>query len=99
MTIQVIRNPNKVEFIKHEIQRFYGRQILSSRDCIILSEEIFYKTGEKLNPNTLRRFFGLVKADYPPSRATLDILAKYCGFNNFEQVHDQNIERPHAKNN
>lgn len=66
--------------IKGEIQNIFGRRIVSSRDCIQLSDEIFQKTKFQLNPNTLRRFFGLVKAPFPPSHSTLTILSKYCGF-------------------
>ena len=66
--------------IKDEIENIFGRRIVSSRDCIQLSDEIFQKTKFQLNPNTLRRFFGLVKASFPPSHSTLTILSKYCGF-------------------
>ena len=49
-------------------------------------EDIYHKTGETVNANTLRRFFGLVKADYPPSSSTLTILSKYCGFNSIDEI-------------
>ncbi len=49
-------------------------------------EDIYQKTGETVNANTLRRFFGLVKAEYPPSSSTLTILSKYCGFNSIEEI-------------
>lgn len=49
-------------------------------------EDIYQKTGETVNANTLRRFFGLVKADYPPSSSTLTILSRYCGFNSLEEI-------------
>jgi hypothetical protein len=57
-------------------------------------EDIYRKTGETVNANTLRRFFGLVKADYPASTSTLTILSKYCGFNSLDE-----IEQVSAKNN
>ncbi len=49
-------------------------------------EDIYRKTGETVNANTLRRFFGLVKADYPASSSTLTILSKYCGFNSIDEI-------------
>ncbi len=73
-------------FIKREIENVFGRRIVSSRDCIQLSDEIFSRTKLQLNPNTLRRFFGLVKADYPPSYSTLTILSKYCGFQSIDEI-------------
>jgi hypothetical protein len=72
--------------IKNEIEHVFGRSIVSSRDCIQLSTDVFQKTRCQLNPNTLRRFFGLVKATYPPSYSTLTILSKYCGFHSVEEV-------------
>ncbi|MES2775226.1 MAG: hypothetical protein V4722_13645 [Bacteroidota bacterium] len=73
--------------IVYEIEHVFGRRVVSSRDCIELSEEIFNKTQHQLNPNTLRRFFNLVKADYPPSQATLNILSKYCGFQSIDDIY------------
>lgn len=64
----------------------FGRRIVSSRDCIQLSEEIFRITKARLNPNTLRRFFGLVKTIYSPSASTMQILCNYCGFLSVEDV-------------
>lgn len=73
--------------IKGELERVFGRSITSSRDCIDLSEDVFRKTQKQINPNTLRRIFGLVKAEYPPSQSTLDILSKYCGFYSVEELY------------
>ena len=72
--------------IKTEIEHIFGRSIVSSRDCIQLSYDVYQKTKCQLNPNTLRRFFGLVKATYPPSHSTLTILSKYCGFHSVDEV-------------
>lgn len=72
--------------VKKEIEQVFGRKIISSRDCNALCEEVFYKTGFKLNANTLRRFFGLVKASYAPSSGTLEILCNYCGCKSSEEL-------------
>jgi hypothetical protein len=86
--MKVIDKPLALQTLKQEIQEHFGRPVATSRDCNLLSEELFHKTSFKVNPNTLRRFFGLVKADYPPSSATLSILSKYCGFESLgELVH------------
>jgi hypothetical protein len=68
------------------VEENFGRPITTSRDCILLSEEIFGKTSFKINHNTLRRSFGLVKATYPPSSGTQMILLKYCGFDSLEEL-------------
>ncbi len=72
--------------IKREIEFMFGRRIVSSGDCIQLSEEIYGITKSRLNANTLRRFFGLVRTIYAPSASTLKILCTYCGFSSIEDV-------------
>ncbi|MEI9809940.1 MAG: hypothetical protein WDO16_19895 [Bacteroidota bacterium] len=72
--------------LKKELENSFGRKVISSRDCNQMVEDIYQKTGETVNANTLRRFFGLVKAEYPPSSSTLTILSKYCGFNSIEEI-------------
>lgn len=91
---ELLLTMRKVEFameqkaaIKSELERVFGRCITSSRDCIDLSNDIFRKTQKQINPNTLRRIFGLVKAEYPPSQSTLDILSKYCGFYSVDELY------------
>lgn len=88
--------------IKNEIEYVFGRSIVSSRDCIQLSYDVFQKTKCQLNPNTLRRFFGLVKATYPPSYSTLTILSKYCGFHSIDEVvtlhKDEPVQNPDTEN-
>jgi len=75
------------EIISYEIEHVFGRRILSLRDCIELSDDIYSKVNNKLNPNTLRRFFHLIKAPHPPSKATLTILAQYCGFQSIQDIY------------
>src|SRR5687767_12831872 len=79
------RNEEGVQSLKNEVEAVFGRAITSYRDCILLSEEIYIRTCFKINLNTLRRFFGIVKAEYPPSLATLNIMAKYCGFDSMDE--------------
>ncbi|MFL5789703.1 MAG: hypothetical protein ACJ748_16700, partial [Flavisolibacter sp.] len=73
--------------IKKEVEDTFGRKVRSFKDCAQLSEEIYFRSNCQLNPNTLRRFFGLVKAEYPPSLSTLNIMSKYCGFNSLDDVY------------
>jgi hypothetical protein len=78
-------NQTTHEFLKIEIANTLGKNIKTSGDCLLLSNDIFNKISFKVNSNTLRRFFGLVKSNHSPSLTTLDILSKYCGFNSFDQ--------------
>jgi hypothetical protein len=68
------------DWLKEDVAGVFGRRILTARDCQQLSDDIFSRISVAINYNTLRRFFGIVRSTYPPSAATLDILARYCGF-------------------
>ncbi|MBC7950076.1 MAG: hypothetical protein H7Y42_19485 [Chitinophagaceae bacterium] len=88
---------NFLASLRKELENSFGRKIISSRDCIQLVEDIYKKTGETVNANTLRRFFGLVRADYPPSSSTLTILSRYCGFNSMHEIEEiSSNENPEA---
>lgn|GEM_PF-758155 len=86
-----MRNPTSelISLMIYEIEHVFGRKVASSRDCIELSTEIYNKTEHQLNSNTLRRFFGLVKAEYLPSQSTLTILCQYCGYSSTEDLYKQ----------
>lgn len=49
-----------------------------------LASAIQEKTGTPISSTTLKRVFGYVKADSKPSKATLGILARYCGYAGWE---------------
>jgi hypothetical protein len=89
-----------LETLRNEIEEAFGKKILSSRDCVQLSADVFNKTSFKINSNTLRRFFGLVKSVHLPSSTTSEILSKYCGYNSIhELVSLKNTSLPGATNN
>src|SRR3954471_9730923 len=77
-----------------EVKETFGSHISTSRDCNQLSEEIYFKTSFRINPNTLRRCFGLVKAEYPPSGSTLNILSKYCGYDSYDDLLANKKQKP-----
>jgi hypothetical protein len=74
-----------IAHLQQEIVQVFGHPVLSASNCQKLAEEIFEKTGMKISVNTLRRFFNLITAKYPPSYNTLTILSKACGFSSFNE--------------
>lgn len=78
-----MRNANHFPLLR-EVEKKYGKKVLSYADCLHLSKAVTQQTGFRINVSTLRRFFGLVKASYPPSPTTKDILARFIGYNTFE---------------
>lgn len=75
-----------INSLKQEIEETFGRKVLTARDCNDISEEIFLKLNERVHTNTLRRFFGLVNSRFHASASTLNILARYCGFDSLEGI-------------
>jgi hypothetical protein len=72
--------------LKTEVEQTFGRPVFTFKDCIQLSDEIYVRTKVQVSPSTLRRLFGLVKANSDPSKSTLNILAKYCGFHSVGSI-------------
>lgn len=70
--------------IKEEIHKKYGHKILYAKDCQILSESILKFTNRQLSVTTLKRFFGIVQSPFNPSKYTLDTLAIYLNFKNWQ---------------
>ena len=82
----VASKPEPYIILKKEIEKIFGQKIISAKECLMLAEDIYNKTSSLLNFNTIRRFFGLVKSDYPASKATINILSAYCGFSSLAEL-------------
>src|ERR1017187_4068355 len=86
--MKVSKKPGELPYqiIKNEIEETFGKKISTSRDCMELSRDVFNKISFKINHNTLRRFFGLIRSNYYSSATTLHILSKYCGFSSIDEL-------------
>ena len=74
------------KILKKKIEEKFGQPILYSRQCIALSEDIFEKTGELLSLVTLKSLLGFTSSEVMPRLSTLDIIAFYCGYNDYESL-------------
>jgi hypothetical protein len=74
-----------LEKLQDAVERAYGKRVVNRPDCEELSITIFKKSKLLISYNTLRRFFGLAgqKNNSTVSKATLDVLAIYCGFQSY----------------
>ncbi|MFC0184062.1 hypothetical protein ACFFJX_16595 [Pseudarcicella hirudinis] len=54
-----------------------------NQDFEVLSEKIFEETKVSLSVSTLKRVWGKVRYESTPNLATLNVLAKYAGFENW----------------
>lgn len=53
-------------------------------DTEILKDLIFEKTGHEISLYALNKAFGFLPAKFKPSTYTLDVLAIYCGYPNWD---------------
>ncbi|MEW5845273.1 MAG: hypothetical protein AB1777_03295 [Bacteroidota bacterium] len=73
------------------VEKQFGKKIAYQRDCKTLSDKVFEQTHEYISPATLRRLFGFLSTNSKPTRVTLDILARYCGFSNWQKFVENQI--------
>lgn len=74
----------ELDLLRIAVARAFGRRIVNRPDCELLSQAIYEKVHEHISYNTLRRFFAISDQNrHIPSRATLNILARYVGYKNF----------------
>ncbi len=72
------------DVLKKEIVKAAGRAVKTPADYEWLSERIMKKTHERLSPTTLKRFFGYLHEPVKPRAVTLDVLARFVGYRDYE---------------
>lgn len=72
-------------YIKKLEERF-GRPIRYTCDIDDLITDIFEKTGTMLSVNTIKRLFGLIKETANPRLYTLDTIAKYLNYKDWDDL-------------
>lgn len=75
------------------VEKRFGKKVSYQRDCKALSERVFEQTHEYISSATIRRLFGFLNTNSKPSRVTLDILARYCGFSSWQKFVETQINR------
>lgn len=73
-----------IPYLRNRVISKFGKPVIGLGDCKELSALIFDETGESVNYNTLRRFFGLVKPTAPQAY-TLDALCKFLGYPDYRE--------------
>jgi hypothetical protein len=75
----------KHELLKREVERTAGLQLTEARDFEVLSQLLLSHTRERLSPTTLKRLWGYLKNEDVQTRPhTLDVLARFVGYRNYE---------------
>ncbi len=70
--------------IKQQIEQRLGKPVRYHSDCEHLSIDIENITKQKVSINTLKRLFGFINGVSEPRLYTLDTIAIYLGFSNWD---------------
>lgn len=68
----------------HQIKLHSGLSFTQSKDYSLLAEMILSATGEHISDNTLRRVMGVKEDAGVPRPITLDIIARYLGYQSWD---------------
>jgi hypothetical protein len=74
------------KIIRERIQQKFGQEIRYSKDCEVLAVDICNNTSRKISVSTIKRLFGLAKGIEEPRLYTLDVLAIYIGYKNYDDL-------------
>lgn len=78
--------PYEIKVLKDEVQQRFGKELISSYECVQLSEHIHKTTGKYISSQTIRRFFGFINDGTNPSSYTIAILLNYCNIDSVEEL-------------
>ena len=76
---------NESEILRR-IRAMVGLDMSRSADYDVLSQAIRDRTKENLGVNTLKRLFGFKTDKVVPRLSTMDILAQYLGYADYETL-------------
>ena len=73
------------------VKQTYGKPVSTPLQFEALADDIFRRIGKLISPTTLKRLWGYLHEPMTPRRSTLDALARYCGWNDYEDFFAGNI--------
>jgi len=87
---------------RREIALQFGKELRYPTDCEALSGHIYMVTKERISASTLKRMMGFVKGTLEPRLYSLDVIAHYLGFENWDKyaekfTHTENSEFLHIE--
>ncbi|MBV8254858.1 MAG: hypothetical protein JO154_19825 [Chitinophaga sp.] len=84
--------------LQKEVLQKFGVEVMSPGECKHLGQSILEKTTQLISETTLKRVFGFAVAQHSFSRFTLNTLAQYCDYKDWEafQQHHYMLNNPQA---
>ncbi len=75
---------DKIKVLRDRVEEAFGGRVLTPIRFDALSQSIFERTGVLISATTLKRLWGYLNEPVTPRRSTLDVLARYCGWTDFD---------------
>ncbi|MBR7023183.1 MAG: hypothetical protein IKI09_06915 [Bacteroidales bacterium] len=82
---------NEVEKLRNDIETALGRSMQTPRDFDHLSKRIYARLHLMVSATTLKRIWGYLNDGGKPRNSTLTILAKFLGYRDWEEFHQNAI--------
>ncbi len=83
-------NDKILQNLRRRVETVFGKRILISKDCTSLSLDIAKTTNRLISETTLKRIWELVNSPFSPSQYTLDTMAIYIGYQNWDEYFGNN---------
>ena len=84
-----------IQLLRLRVEDELGTPMRTPKDFDALSESIFQKVHLQLSSSTLKRIWGYLATASLPRQSSLDVLAQYVGYANFQafcQSQESNVE-------
>lgn len=85
------------EILRERLEEKFGVSPMTIGETARLSESIYERTGQRISPTTIQRFFKLVRSNSTTSKFSLDVLSQYVGVESFavfsRSIRPRNKER------
>jgi hypothetical protein len=75
---------NNYKDLVESIQKTFGSTLLYSKDCLLLSDDIYDNIQVRISAQTLRRLMNFIDDGVKISNTSLNYLAVYCGYENYK---------------
>lgn len=72
------------KIIRIQIEKRFGKEVRYPTDCEALAGHISMVTGQRVSTSTMKRVLGFVKGTREPRLYTLDVIAMYLGYANWD---------------
>ena len=79
-----MNNEELLQELRNTIESIAGFKPCTPKDFDTLSSKISEKTNNNVSVSTLKRIWGYLSTDSAPRQSTLDILARYSGYNDYK---------------